>query len=140
MNEQLRLHIDNDLRELERVRDEVERFLERCGVGGREAYHIQLALDELVTNVVSYASEPGARCRIGLLLERGPASVDMTLEDDGRPFNPLLAPQPDLKAPLEQRPIGGLGIHFVRKTMDELTYERKNGRNILFIRKKTKQE
>jgi len=140
MSEQLRLHINNDLRELDRVRDELECFLERNGVAGREAYHIQLALDELVTNVVSYAAEPGKPCRIDLLLVRRPASVDMTLEDEGKPFNPLLAPQPDVTAPLEERPIGGLGIHFVRKTMDELTYERRNGRNILFIRKKTNQE
>lgn len=140
MSERLRLSIGNDLHELERLRCEVEAFLERGGVSGRTAYHIQLALDELVTNVISYASPPDRPCGIELVLERGPDAVDMTLEDDGDPFNPLQAPEPDVNAPLEARPIGGLGIHFVRKTMDQLSYERKNGRNILFIRKKTNQE
>lgn len=140
MNEQLRLRIDNRLPELDRLRDEVEGFLSRCGVGGRESFHIQLALDELVTNVINYAYEVQGGHGIDLTLTSAPGLVDMVLEDGGKPFNPLLAPEPDVCVPAESRRVGGLGIHFVRKVMDELYYERTDGRNILHIRKKTQQE
>jgi serine/threonine-protein kinase RsbW len=137
MSEQLCLRIENRLKELERVHTEVEDFLERCAVAGREAYHIRLALDELVTNVICYAYETEGGRSIDLEVLRLPGAVAMTLADEGKPFNPLMAPEPDVNAPLEKRRIGGLGIHFVRKTMDELHYERINGRNILRVRKNT---
>lgn len=137
MSEQLCLRIENRLPELERVHAEVENFLERCGVAGRDSYHIRLALDELVTNVICYAyNGEGGQC-IEVLLVCCPGIVDVILTDAGKPFNPLLAPEPDMNAPAEIRRIGGLGIHFVRKTMDELHYERKDGKNILRIRKNT---
>lgn len=135
MSEQLCLRIENRLPELERVHAEVENFLERCDVAGRDAYHIRLALDELVTNVICYAYDSeGGHC-IEVEIARLSGAVAVTLKDAGKPFNPLLAPEPDVNAPLEKRRIGGLGIHFVRKTMDELHYERKDGMNILRIRK-----
>jgi anti-sigma regulatory factor (Ser/Thr protein kinase) len=137
MNEQLCLRIGNSLSELDRLLMQVECFLERCAVAGREAYHIQLALDELVTNVISYAFDAEGGHAIDVMLKRNPESVEMTLQDEGKPFNPLMAPEPDVNAAAQKRKIGGLGIHFVRKTMDELIYERKNGKNILHIRKKT---
>lgn len=137
MSDRLSLRIDNRLPELERVRSEVEAFLERCDVAGREAYHIQLAVDELVTNVILHAFETQGGRPIDLVLMSEPGFVDMTLEDEGQPFDPLAVPEPDMDIPPEKRRIGGLGIHFVRKTMDHLDYERKNGKNILHIRKKT---
>jgi serine/threonine-protein kinase RsbW len=137
MNEQLSLRIGNSLSELDRLLIEVECFLERCAVAERVAYHIQLALDELVTNVISYAYDSEGGQVIEVTLTRKPESVEMTLQDEGKPFNPLMAPEPDVNLAAQNRRIGGLGIHFVRKTMDELIYERKNGKNILHIRKKT---
>lgn len=137
MSEQLCLRIENRLPELERVHAEVENFLERCDVAGRDAYHIRLALDELVTNVICYAYDSeGGHC-IEVEIVRLSGAVAVTLKDAGKPFNPLMAPEPDVNAPPEKRRIGGLGIHFVRKTMDELHYERKDGKNILRIRKNT---
>jgi len=53
------------------------------------------------------------------------------VEDDGKPFDPLQAPPPDLSLPLERRPIGGLGIHLIRNLMDEVSYARVGGRNVL---------
>jgi len=140
MNEELRLSIDNRLPELDRLRSEVECFLEQCGVEGRASYHIQLALDELVTNVIHYAFDAQGGHAIELALTRGPSGVDMVLTDSGKPFNPLMVPEPDTDAPLENRRIGGLGVHFVRKTMDSVRYERADGRNILYLSKKTNQE
>ena len=61
------------------------------------------------------------------------------MEDDGRPFNPLNVPEPDTKQLLEVRPIGGLGIHLVRKLIDELEYRRQNDKNILIMKLKVKE-
>jgi len=61
------------------------------------------------------------------------------VEDDGRQFNPLELPEPDLEKKLEERPIGGLGIHLVRNLMDELEYRRTHNKNILIMKKKINQ-
>lgn len=58
------------------------------------------------------------------------------VEDDGRPFNPLEAPEPDLAAPVEERKVGGLGIHLIRNMMDHLEYRRLQGTNLLVMKKK----
>jgi anti-sigma regulatory factor (Ser/Thr protein kinase) len=135
MSEQLRLLLDNRLPELERMSHAVEDFLARCSVTGRAAYHIRLALDELVTNVIRYAHDVQGGHAIELTLERQPGFVEFILEDSGASFNPLDAPEPDTVCQAEDRKIGGLGVHFVRKTMDAVHYERKDGKNILRIRK-----
>ncbi len=137
MSEQLCLRITNSLPELDQVRSEVERFLECSAIGGREAYQIQLALDELITNVILYAYENQGGHFIDLSLVHCPGFVEAVLQDDGKPFNPLLVPEPDVCAPVDSRKPGGLGIHFVKKTMDELAYKRKDGKNILHMRKNT---
>jgi serine/threonine-protein kinase RsbW len=136
MSDRLTLRIDNRLPELDRMRSEVEKFLERGHVSGRVAHHILLTLDELVTNVITYAYASQGGRFIDVRLVRSHGFMDMTIEDEGKPFNPLEAPEPDLHAPAGSRCIGGLGIHFARKTMDDLNYERKNDKNILHIRKK----
>lgn len=137
MSEQLRLRLDNRLPELERLSQTVEEFLARCSVTGKAAYHIRLALDELVTNVIRYGHGAEGGHAIELCIERQPGFVELTLTDSGVPFNPLDAPEPDTVCRAEERKIGGLGVHFVRKTMDAVHYERKDGRNILRIRKIT---
>lgn len=135
MAQQMTLHIDNRLQELTRMSAALEEFLATCSVTGRDAYHIQLALDELVTNIICYAFKAQGGHPIRVSLARTPEGLDIVLEDGGKPFNPLEAPEPNLDAPPETRPIGGLGIHFVRKTMDGLSYQRAQGKNILHIRK-----
>lgn len=130
------VRIINNPSELAKVHAALEDFLGRHGISGRSAYHIQLALDELVTNVISYAYDDGQRHEIRLSLDMAAGAVRATLEDDGKPFNPLDKPAPDLHASLDERPVGGLGIYFARVTMDELTYERLDGKNILRLVKK----
>ena len=95
-----------------------------------------LALEEHLTNVLSYAYEPGAPHRIvvGLKVEGGWLCVDV--EDDGKAFDPLTAPPADTSVPLADKPIGGLGVHLMRQFMDELSYARERGRNMLRMRKR----
>ncbi|PKL55888.1 MAG: ATP-binding protein, partial [Methanomicrobiales archaeon HGW-Methanomicrobiales-6] len=63
-------------------------------------------------------------------------AVRVTIIDDGVAFDPLTAPPPPLDVPAEERPIGGLGIHFIRTVMDSVTYARKDGKNVLSMEKK----
>jgi len=137
MSDTLDMCIASRLTELDRVRLAVETFLQGQGVAGRPIYHILLALDELITNIISYGYRDADEHLIRLTLTRRPDLVDILLIDDAMPFNPLDAPEPDTTAALEDRRIGGLGIHFVRKIMDFAAYERRGGNNILRLAKKT---
>ena len=88
-----------------------------------------------MTNVIAYAYDDKADHRITLRLSLRTGELAAEVEDDGRPFNPLDAPPPDLTQPLEDRPIGGLGVHFLRTLMDGVEYRREQGRNRLVMKK-----
>ena len=95
-----------------------------------------IALEEHLTNVLDYGYEPGAphRVVVALKVEDGLLCVDV--EDDGKPFDPLAVPPVDTSLPLEDKPIGGLGVHLMRQFMDELSYAREAGNNVLRMRKR----
>ena len=95
-----------------------------------------LSLEEHLTNVMNYAFADSRVHEIQVRLELAGGKFQIEVEDDGKPFNPLEHPKPDLSVPLEQRPLGGLGIHLIRSFMDELDYRREGGRNILQMRKR----
>jgi serine/threonine-protein kinase RsbW len=122
-----------DLGELERLSSLVDEFGERNGVTGKPLFDVKLALDEVVTNVICYAAASQA---IVVRLTRAGAELVIEVEDDGRPFDPLRVAAPDLGAPLDDRPVGGLGIHFVRTVIDELAYRRRGDRNVLTMKKR----
>ena len=98
-------------------------------------FDINVVLDELLSNTIQYGYAAGAKQAIQVTLSATPTAVEIRIEDDARPFDPLAAPAPDLTLSLADRPIGGLGIHFVRKLMDVVEYRRDNNRNILFLKK-----
>ena len=95
-----------------------------------------LALEEHLTNVMNYAYDDAQphQIRVRLAVEQGHLLIEV--EDDGKPFNPLQASEVDTSVPLEQKPIGGLGIHLMRRFMDELHYHREGNRNVLGMRKR----
>ena len=95
-----------------------------------------LALEEHLTNVMKYGFDDSQVHEIRVRLELVGGQFQIEVEDDGKPFNPLEHPKPDLSVPLEQRPLGGLGIHLIRSFMDELAYRRDGGRNIFQMRKR----
>jgi len=99
-------------------------------------FKFQLALDELLTNAVSYAFEDDegdeVEPSISLALAVTDSTLEATVEDNGRPFNPLRdAPVPDLSLSAEDRRVGGLGIHLTKAFVQTLSYERVDGRNRL---------
>ena len=90
-----------------------------------------------MTNIISYVYADGAEHQIGVRVALDGDGVTVRVEDDGRAYNPLDTPTPDLQLDVEERPIGGLGVHIVRSMMDTLEYRRENDRNILTMRKRT---
>jgi anti-sigma regulatory factor (Ser/Thr protein kinase) len=90
-----------------------------------------LVLEEHLTNVMSYAYDDRQEHEIRVRLEASATQLVIEVEDDGRAFDPTQAPEVDTSLPLDQRPIGGLGIHFIRRCMDEARYQRRANRNVL---------
>ena len=130
------IRITADVTEIERLNRLVRQFGELHEVPMRALYSVNLALDELVTNILHYGFDnpDGERVSVHITVSAGELVASVT--DYGREFNPLDAPAPDLSASLSEREIGGLGIHLVRSLMDHANYERADGKNVLTVRKR----
>ena len=111
----------------------VEMLGERDGWSGELTFRVSLVIDELAQNVVDYAYQDGAG-DVEVEVTSEPEAVTIEIIDEGRPFDPLTqAPDPDLTSPIEDRPIGGLGVHFTKTLMDDVEYCRESGKNRLKI-------
>lgn len=111
-------------------------FAAAAGLSDKDLFALQIVVEELVTNVIDYggvpAGEPAAT--VELAVEDG--VLKMVLTDRGREYNPLLREDPDTTLPAEERPIGGLGVHFCKKLTDTQSYARVDGKNVLTLTKK----
>jgi sigma-B regulation protein RsbU (phosphoserine phosphatase) len=96
---------------------------------------LNLALEEWVVNVIQYGYEDDLEHRIELRLWLDATEVRIVIEDDGRPFDPTAQAEADTSLPVAERPIGGLGIHFIRKTMDRFSYRREDDHNMITLAK-----
>lgn len=124
----------NQLDDLGRVTAEAVGFAEEKGAGPQAVYFVNLAIEELATNILKYGYDDAAAHEILLRLEIHSGTLLLMLEDDGHEFDPLAAPEPDVHLPAEERLPGGLGIHLVRKMADEIHYQRCGGRNRLTVK------
>ena len=138
--DQIVVRIANDLSELAPLAGLVEEFCERNEMPMKLAFNLNLALDEMITNTVSYGYEDRAKHTIEVRIMREGDTFTVELEDDGLPYNPLEAPEPDLDAEIDDRPIGGLGVHLVRTIMDTVNYRREGDRNLLIMSKSGRDE
>ncbi len=137
MTQSSTITIHNTLTEIGRVWPFFENLVRIWELAPAVSQAVQLCLDELITNIISYGYDDGETGRdIIIRFTREDDQLDVVLMDDARPFNPLDMPDPDVTAALEDRRIGGLGIFFVRNMMDDVRYERIDGRNILTLRKR----
>jgi serine/threonine-protein kinase RsbW len=125
----------NQRTEIERVVEFAERFGEEHQLPAELVMTMHLVLDELVANIINHGYDDTAEHQIHVTLALDDSVLGIRVEDDGRPFDPLEAPPPDLDLPLEERPVGGLGIHIVRSVMDTVEYQRNGDRNVLIMRK-----
>ena len=117
--------------------DFVNSELEALGCPMKEQTQIDVALDEVLANVASYAYPDGiGEVTVRLEAEADPRAAVITILDRGIPFDPLKNDDPDVTLSLEEREIGGLGVFLVKKTMDEVSYEHRDGKNILRLKKK----
>jgi len=130
------IRIAADIKEIERLNRLVRQFGELHEVPSRTLYAVNLALDEIVTNVVLYGFENAEGQEVLIHIFTADGELDASVTDSGREFNPVTVPIPNLSVTLAERDIGGLGIHLVRSLMDHVTYERVDGRNILTMRKR----
>ncbi len=135
MTDFVELRLANDLAALADVAERVEAFGAEQRLPANVVNAVNVVLDEAVSNAINHGYEAGARGEIVVRLRCRPDGVLVEVEDDGRAFDPLQVPPPDLTLPLEQRPIGGLGIHLIRNLMDEVSYARVRGRNVLKMAK-----
>lgn len=131
------LTIPATIENIEKVTDFVNEQLEEIACPLRAQTQIDIAIDELFGNIAHYAYNPETGpATVRVEVSETPAiSVTITFIDHGVPYDPLKKDDPDITLSAEDRAIGGLGIFMVKKTMDEITYEYKDGQNILRIRK-----
>ena len=115
------------------------RHLEDCGdvmeLPPKCLFEINLGLDELFTNIISYGFEDELEHQIKFSLAKNRETLVVKVEDDGIPFNPLDVAGPKLSHDLESINIGGLGIHLVKEMMDDIDYKRVEGKNKLILKK-----
>jgi anti-sigma regulatory factor (Ser/Thr protein kinase) len=130
------LTVDAAVENIEVVTDFVNEELEKLDCPLKARRQIDVAIDELFGNIARYAYSPDVgKATVRFSVEENPLEVTITFIDNGIPFNPLEKSNPDTHLSAEERPIGGLGIFLVKKSMDLVEYEYKNGQNILKIKK-----
>ncbi len=118
------------------VTDFVNEQLLQAGCPPKTMSRIDIAIDELFGNIANYAYHPGVGpATVRVELKHDPLSVVITFIDRGIPYDPLKNEDPDVTLSAEERKIGGLGIYMVKKSMDGIRYEYKDGQNILIIEK-----
>jgi serine/threonine-protein kinase RsbW len=129
------IEVESKIDSLPIIADFIENVLSQFRADAGTVYKIQLAVDEATTNVINYAYPVGTG-PLKIVLELAGEDILVTLMDKGKPFDPTTIPVPDVGADLEERKIGGLGIYFMRKLMDDISYSFDPGEgNKLTLRK-----
>lgn len=119
-----------------KVTEFIDGQLEEFGCPIKAQMQIDIAVDELFGNIAHYAYDPDTGpATVQVEVRQEPMEVIITFIDNGIPFDPLARADPDITLSAEERKIGGLGIYMVKRSMDDISYEYKDGRNILKIRK-----
>ena len=129
MTDELQMSVPARVSELQGLASRVEEFGDAHGLPDPKVFGINLALDELITNVVmhGFGGVKDPEILVRLRIEAG--KLVLIMEDDGRPFDPTQDSKPDLTSEVAERPIGGLGLHLVKNFADRLSYEFVDGRN-----------
>jgi serine/threonine-protein kinase RsbW len=133
-HEQIRIVLRNDLSEISKLHRALGNFGQKCCLSPRTLFELNLILEEVLANVIAYAYGDNQLHEIMVQADLSDGELVIAVEDDGRPFNPLQVPPPDLERPLAQRKVGGLGLHLVRELTSSIEYDRKDGKNRLVMK------
>jgi len=131
----LSIKLKNRLNELDKIKAAVSKISATANCSQRNSKEINLILEEIFTNVVNYGFDDDKEHDIDLALSWDECMLFIRIEDDGKPFDFTATADPDIKCPIQNRCIGGLGIHFIKHFMDDYQYYRKKGKNIVVIKK-----
>ena len=136
MNEEtLEIALVNDLKEITRVAEQIDEFCASRAIASEVAYAINLALDEILTNTISYGYDDDEPHRIEVSVHPEAEALVIVIVDDSAAFDLSNAPTPDIGASLEERPLGGLGLFLVHQMMDSVKYRREEERNVVTLKK-----
>jgi len=128
--------VKNNAADIQTFLNDVQNFIKTKKVTDKTMHEIMLSLEEVLVNIQTYAYNDKNEHDINITLFLSDNEFMAKVIDDGRPFDPVMAPEPDIYAMLEERKIGGVGLFLVRKLMDKVEYQRQDGKNILTIRKR----
>jgi serine/threonine-protein kinase RsbW len=133
-----KITFDADFDYLDEIREFVGEAAHRVGFSDKEIYSIQLAADEASSNIIehAYAGMQGGKIELDcIIIDDG---LKIVMRDQGKSFDPASVPEPNVKADLADRKIGGLGLYLMHKLMDEVSYEAsdKNGNTLTMIKRR----
>lgn len=130
------LTVDATLESIALVTDFVNSELDAKDCSPKARVQIDIAIDELISNIVSYAFPSGnGSFTVRVAFEKSSPTAVLTFLDRGQPFDPLSVSEPDVTSAAEDRPVGGLGVFLIRRLMNDASYEYRDGQNILRLRK-----
>lgn len=132
----MQITIKNRLSDIALVQTALKQFADVRGISSHDVMKINLIVDELISNIVSYAYQDDGEHDIEIELGLADNRLSLAITDDGVPFDPSAKDSPDTAVPLEARPLGGLGIHLVKKIADDLSYQRRAGKNVVTVVKR----
>lgn len=130
--------LPNDVQEVPQLAAFVEEVCESYGVDMMTTMQMNLALEEAVVNVMSYAYPEGTKGYVDISALSESDCLTFVISDSGKPFDPTTKGEVDTTLSAEERSIGGLGIHLVKQLMDSIQYEYKDGHNVLTLKKRIK--
>ena len=130
------LELKNDIAEIPQLSAFIDTFAEEAGIDFSLVMSLQLALEEAVVNVMEYAYPKGTVGKVLVTASAEGDDLEFVISDSGKAFDPTAKAEVNVDLGVEDRPIGGVGIHLVRNIMDSVAYERKDGKNILTLRKR----
>jgi sigma-B regulation protein RsbU (phosphoserine phosphatase) len=134
------IELNNDIAEIPELSAFIDSFAEEAGLDFSLTMSLNLAMEEAVVNVMEYAYPEGTQGKVDISASVEGDDVIFVISDSGTAFDPTAKADVDVNQEVEDRPIGGLGIHLVRKIMDSVKYERKEGKNILTLQKNKNSE
>ena len=136
-DESLKISLVNDLQELARIAERIDEFCEDRNLGPQIGYAVNLSVDEILTNTISYGYDDEEPHEIEIVVSMEGDAIVVVIVDDSTAFDLSQAPDADIESSVEERALGGLGLFLVHQMMDGVEYRRVDGRNVVTLTKKT---